>query len=115
MKRLQTIVCGASTPARLSLTQGVDICHLLRGRRLGERHKIREIRNRIAFDEANAIPLYDWLKKEAPGVLGTKSIKWNFTKFLIGRDGKVIKRYAPKTKPKELDADIESALAFTAS
>ena len=71
--------------------------------------------SKIDVNGPNAIPLYDWLKKEAPGVLGTKSIKWNFTKFLIGRDGKVIKRYAPKTKPKELDSDIESALAFTAS
>ena len=71
--------------------------------------------SKIDVNGPNAIPLYDWLKKEAPGVLGTRSIKWNFTKFLIGRDGKVIKRYAPKTKPKELDADIESALAFTAS
>ena len=71
--------------------------------------------SKIDVNGPNAIPLYDWLKKQAPGVLGTKSIKWNFTKFLIGRDGKVIKRYAPKTKPKELDADIGSALAFTAS
>ncbi len=71
--------------------------------------------SKIDVNGPNAIPLYDWLKKEAPGVLGTKSIKWNFTKFLIGRDGKVIKRYAPKTKPKELEADIEAALAFTAS
>ena len=71
--------------------------------------------SKIDVNGPNAIPLYDWLKKEAPGVLGTRSIKWNFTKFLIGRDGKVIKRYAPKTKPRELDSDIESALAFTAS
>ena len=71
--------------------------------------------SKIDVNGPNAIPLYDWLKKQAPGVLGTKSIKWNFTKFLIGRDGKVIKRYAPKTKPKELEADIEAALAFTAS
>ena len=71
--------------------------------------------SKIDVNGPNAIPLYDWLKKQAPGVLGTKSIKWNFTKFLIGRDGKVIKRYAPKTKPKELDADIESALAFATS
>ena len=70
--------------------------------------------SKIDVNGPNAIPLYDWLKKEAPGVLGTKSIKWNFTKFLIGRDGKVIKRYAPKTKPRELDGDIESALAFSA-
>ena len=71
--------------------------------------------SKIDVNGPNAIPLYDWLKKEAPGVLGTKSIKWNFTKFLIGRDGRVLKRYAPKTKPRELDSDIEAALAFTAS
>ena len=59
----------------------------------------------------NAIALYQWLKKEAPGVLGSQSIKWNFTKFLIGRNGQVISRYAPNTKPQDLQADIEAALA----
>jgi glutathione peroxidase len=56
-------------------------------------------------------PLYQWLCKEAPGVLGTKAIKWNFTKFLVGKDGQVIKRYAPTDTPKSLAADIEAALA----
>jgi glutathione peroxidase len=55
-------------------------------------------------------PLYDWLKSEAPGLLGTKKIKWNFTKFLIGRDGKVVRRYAPTAKPEKLDADIAALL-----
>lgn len=55
-------------------------------------------------------PLWSWLRTEKGGVLGD-TIKWNFTKFLIGRDGTVIKRYAPQTTPDQLKADIESALA----
>ena len=58
-----------------------------------------------------AHPLYKWLVKEAPGILGTKSIKWNFTKFLVGKDGQVIGRYAPTDKPAGLKADIDQALA----
>ncbi|WP_430462220.1 glutathione peroxidase [Thalassolituus sp. LLYu03] len=57
-----------------------------------------------------AAPLYKTLKKAAPGLLGTQSIKWNFTKFLINRDGKVVGRYAPTTKPEKLTADIEALL-----
>jgi glutathione peroxidase len=57
-----------------------------------------------------AHPLWKHLKAEAPGVLGTEGIKWNFTKFLIGRDGKVVKRYAPQTKPEEIADDIEKVL-----
>ena len=67
--------------------------------------------SKVDVNGPNAIPLYDWLKAQAPGVLGTKSIKWNFTKFQIGRDGRVIGRYAPQTKPGALAADIEAALA----
>lgn len=58
----------------------------------------------------DATPLWQWLKAEAPGVLGSKSIKWNFTKFLIGRDGKVVRRYAPTDKPQSLEKDIEAEL-----
>ena len=58
-----------------------------------------------------AHPLYQWLSSEAPGLLGSKSIKWNFTKFLIGRDGQVIRRYAPTDKPESMAQDIEAALA----
>ncbi len=58
-----------------------------------------------------AAPLYRWLTAQAPGVLGTRAIKWNFTKFLIGRDGRVIRRYAPMDTPARLARDIESALA----
>ena len=58
----------------------------------------------------DAHPLWKYLKGEAPGVLGTEGIKWNFTKFLIGRDGQVAKRYAPTTKPEEIADDIERLL-----
>jgi glutathione peroxidase len=58
-----------------------------------------------------AHPLYRWLTAEAPGLLGSKAIKWNFTKFLVGRDGGVIRRYAPQDKPESLAKDIEAALA----
>ena len=57
-----------------------------------------------------AHPLYQWLKSEAPGMLGTEGIKWNFTKFLIGKDGRVLKRYAPQDAPAKLVGDIEAAL-----
>ena len=59
----------------------------------------------------NAHPLWKWLTAEAPGLLGSKAVKWNFTKFLVGKDGKVLKRYAPQDKPESLRQDIEAALA----
>ena len=62
----------------------------------------------------NADPFYAWLKKEKPGLLGIGAIKWNFTKFLIGRNGKVLNRYAPSASPASLDIDIASALAASA-
>lgn len=65
---------------------------------------------KVDVNGSAAHPLYKWLTEQAPGILGTKAIKWNFTKFLIGRDGQVIKRYAPTDKPKDLAADIEKAL-----
>ena len=58
----------------------------------------------------NAHPLYKWLCAEAPGLLGSQAIKWNFTKFLVGKDGRVIKRYAPTDKPADLAKDIAAAL-----
>ena len=58
-----------------------------------------------------AHPLWQWLKAEAPGILGSKAIKWNFTKFLVGRDGQVRKRYAPNDTPQSLITDIEASLA----
>jgi glutathione peroxidase len=55
-------------------------------------------------------PLYQWLKSSAPGLLGTEAIKWNFTKFLINKEGQVIERFAPTTKPKDLTTAIDAAL-----
>ena len=55
-------------------------------------------------------PLFKWLTSDAPGILGTEAIKWNFTKFLVSRKGEVVKRYAPQTHPRELVPDIESLL-----
>ncbi|MGY3869631.1 glutathione peroxidase [Aeromonas crassostreae] len=57
-----------------------------------------------------AHPLYRWLKAEQPGLLGSEAIKWNFTKFLINREGKVVARYAPQTRPQALAADIQALL-----
>jgi glutathione peroxidase len=66
---------------------------------------------KIEVNGDGAHPLYRYLKKEAPGLLGTEAVKWNFTKFLVSRDGKVLKRYAPTDKPEDLAGDIEKALA----
>ena len=57
-----------------------------------------------------ADPLFQQLKSDAPGLMGSKAIKWNFTKFLVDRDGRTVRRYAPTTKPAELQADIEALL-----
>ena len=57
-----------------------------------------------------AAPLYQWMKAEAPGLMGSRSVKWNFTKFLIDRDGKVVRRYAPTDKPESIEKDIEKLL-----
>ena len=65
---------------------------------------------KVEVNGANAHPLYRHLKSEAPGVLGTQRIKWNFTKFLVNRDGSVVKRYAPQTEPEAIAADIEKLL-----
>jgi glutathione peroxidase len=65
---------------------------------------------KVEVNGAGTDPLWAWLKAGAPGVLGTEAIKWNFTKFLVGRDGKVLKRYAPDVAPERLRADIEQAL-----
>ena len=66
---------------------------------------------KIEVNGPDATPLYQWLSSEAPGLMGSKAIKWNFTKFLVGKDGQVIKRYAPLDKPQALNKDIEAALA----
>ena len=59
-------------------------------------------------DEAS--PLFDWMKGEAPGLMGSKAIKWNFTKFLINREGKVVRRYAPQDTPAKIEKDIAALL-----
>ena len=66
---------------------------------------------KVDVNGPKAHPLYKWLSAEAPGLLGSKSIKWNFTKFLVGKDGQVIRRYAPTDKPADLAKDVEAALA----
>lgn len=65
--------------------------------------------NKVDVNGDKAHPLFTWLKQEQGGIL-TDAIKWNFTKFLVGRDGKVLDRYAPTTKPEDLAKDIEKAL-----
>jgi glutathione peroxidase len=65
---------------------------------------------KIDVNGDDAAPIYRHLKDEAPGLLGSKAIKWNFTKFLVDRSGKVVKRYAPQTKPEDLTRDIEALL-----
>ena len=65
---------------------------------------------KIDVNGANAHPLYAHLKGEKPGVLGTEAIKWNFTKFLVGRDGKVARRFAPTDKPEDMDSAVAAAL-----
>jgi len=66
---------------------------------------------KIEVNGANADPLYRFLKKQKKGILGTEAIKWNFTKFLVGKDGKVLGRFAPSVKPEELAGKIEALLA----
>ncbi len=67
--------------------------------------------DKVEVNGAGAHPLYKWLTSAAPGFLGTRAIKWNFTKFLVGRDGRVVRRYGSWTKPRRIAADIEELLA----
>ena len=66
--------------------------------------------SKIDVNGAQAHPLYQWLTREKPGLLGSTAIKWNFTKFLVGKDGQVLGRYAPQDAPASLAKDIEAAL-----
>jgi glutathione peroxidase len=68
------------------------------------------VMGKIDVNGDNAAPIYRHLKDEAPGLLGSKGIKWNFTKFLVNRAGKVVKRYPPQAKPEDLVRDIEALL-----
>ena len=65
---------------------------------------------KLEVNGAKSAPLFEYLKRAAPGVLGTRFIKWNFTKFLVDADGRVVKRYAPYTKPEQLTGDIRALL-----
>ncbi|MFA5596111.1 MAG: glutathione peroxidase [Pusillimonas sp.] len=96
-------------------------CNQFGGQEPGDATEIRQFcdtRYRITFpmfekvdvNGANAHPLFQWLKSARPGVLGSEAIKWNFTKFLVGRDGQVVARYAPTTSPSDLEKDINAAL-----
>lgn len=84
----------------------------------GEISEFCELNYGVSFPMASKVdvngdgahPIYTFLKAELPGVMGSKRIKWNFTKFLVNRDGKPVKRYAPTVKPEEIAADIEALL-----
>lgn len=67
---------------------------------------------KVEVNGDNAQPLFSYLKKNAPGIFGSESIKWNFTKFLVGKNGKVMSRYAPKTSPENIEADIQAAISL---
>ena len=92
-------------------------CNQFRGQESGTNEEIQifcsekydvsfNIFNKINVNGDKAEPFYDFLKKEYPGILGTKNIKWNFSKFLVNKDGKVVNRYGPTTKPKDIELDI---------
>ena len=97
---------GAQDPGTDSEIAG--FCQVNYGVSFSMMHKIN-----VNGDQAD--PLFKWLCAEAPGLLGTKAIKWNFTKFLISRRGQVLKRYAPTDKPAGMTRDIEAALAAAAA
>ena len=65
---------------------------------------------KIEVNGDGASPLFDWMKRQAPGLMGSKAIKWNFTKFLIDREGQVVRRYAPTDRPERIAKDIEELL-----
>ena len=68
--------------------------------------------SKVDVNGGQAAPVWKWLTAEAPGLLGSKAIKWNFTKFLVGKDGQVLKRYPPQESPGKLARDIEDALGL---
>ena len=65
---------------------------------------------KVEVNGAGASPLYDWMKGQAPGLMGSKSIKWNFTKFLIDREGRVVARFAPQVEPADIAPEIDKVL-----
>jgi len=66
--------------------------------------------SKVEVNGEHTDPLYTYLKHEAPGVLGTEAVKWNFTKFLVGRDGKVVERFAPDVTPEALEPEVAKLL-----
>jgi len=96
-------------------------CNQFGGQEPGSAEEIREfcrvnfglsfpLMAKVEVNGPDADPLWNWLKDSAPGILGTKKIKWNFTKFLIGRDGRVVRRFAPNVKPEAIAGAIENIL-----
>ncbi|MBA6231629.1 MULTISPECIES: glutathione peroxidase [unclassified Colwellia] len=107
-------------------TQGLEVlafpCNQFKQQEKGSNEEIKQfcdltfnikfpLFDKIDVNGDSTHPLFTFLKAQAPGILGSKSIKWNFTKFLVNRQGQVIKRYAPTTKPESIKADIEKLLA----
>ena len=105
--------------------QGLEIlafpCNQFKQQEKGNNNEIQEfcdlrfnikfpLFDKIEVNGNNSHPLFTYLKEQAPGILGSKSIKWNFTKFLVNRQGEVISRYAPTTKPEAIKADIVKLL-----
>lgn len=105
--------------------RGLDVlgfpCNQFGGQEPGSAEEIAEfckvnfgvtfpLMEKVDANGPNASPLFDWLKAEAPGILGSKAIKWNFTKFLIDRQGRVVKRYGPSDAPEGIAKDIEKLL-----
>lgn len=69
------------------------------------------VMGKVNVNGDDTAPIYEWLKESAPGILGTEMIKWNFTKFLVGRDGKVLKRYAPQDEPAKIAEDLKKIIS----
>jgi glutathione peroxidase len=107
-------------------TQGLEVlafpCNQFKQQEKGNNEEIQQfcdltfnikfpLFDKIDVNGDNAHPLFTFLKTQAPGILGSKSIKWNFTKFLVNKQGQVIKRFAPSTKPENIKADIEALLS----
>jgi glutathione peroxidase len=107
-------------------TQGLEVlafpCNQFKQQEKGSNEEIKQfcdltfnikfpLFDKIDVNGDSTHPLFTFLKAQAPGILGSKSIKWNFTKFLVNRQGQVVKRYAPTTKPESIKADIEKLLA----
>ena len=107
-------------------TQGLEVlafpCNQFKQQEKGSNEEIKQfcdltfnikfpLFDKIDVNGESTHPLFTFLKAQAPGILGSKSIKWNFTKFLVNRQGEVVKRYAPTTKPESIKADIEKLLA----